>query len=180
MGLRGPAPKPEAARLRKNADYRPVTHLKDGETVKAPYPPDETWHPHAIALYEAYENSPQATLFVETDWMACYLMCEAISRELKPQFIGFRDTHEVLQVNGRDEVRPATEPLMAKLPIKGASMSAITKMMTGLLTTEADRRRLSIEIDKLGRQAEPEQTAGQAVVADFMEKFAKKKQEQQA
>src|SRR5690606_21193089 len=112
MGTRGPAPKRSDARLRKNTDYAPITKVsaEDGPTP-APYLPDEHWHPTAVALYESYQNSPQAKLYVETDWVKIYLMCEAVSRELKPQFIGFAEGVEVVEVNGHEVAQPIKKPV---------------------------------------------------------------------
>jgi hypothetical protein len=170
MGKRGPAPKAEADRLRQNADYKPSTYVQAGEIVEPPHKADETWHPQAIAIYESYSRSAQAHLFEESDWAKVYLMCEAISRELKPQFIGFSET-----------VNPDTgmiekKPLQAKVPIKGATLNAVGQWMTTLLTTEADRRRANVEIRRTSEA--PEQSAGEAAVASLREAMVRRDERQ--
>lgn len=176
MGLRGPAPKPEGARLRRNGDYAPVTKIEGGEGSNvAPYEADENWHKQAIALYEAYQNSPQSELFVESDWVKVYVMCEALSRELKPQFIGFAEAVQVFEENGVERHEIVKKPVQGTVPLKGATLNALNSWMTSLLTTEADRRRLSIEISKAN--AEPEKSAGDKAmdnVYDLLKRGGKK------
>ena len=87
--------------------------------------------------YLSLAQSGQAEFYEPSDWAVAFLMAESISRDLKPQFVGFRQT-------GRQE----TVPEYAVVPLKGASLSAYLKAMTDLLVTEGARRRAGIELQR--------------------------------
>jgi len=166
VGARGPVGKPEAERIRRNAGYKPSTYVQNEGRIQPPFDADETWHPQAIAIYESLANSAQASLFEESDWAKAYLMCESMSRELKPQFIGFSET-----------VNPDTgaiekKPLQARIPIKGATLNAWNSWMTTLLMTEGDRRRVNVEVKRTNEVEvmSPSSSAVASLVAKMNEK----------
>lgn len=123
MGTRGPAPKRSDQRRRRN---------KRPETVTAPTgksggagggsrrPPVRAhWHPLAKTWYRALAESGQSAFYEPSDWATALVLGEALSKHLQ-----------------------ADEPLQASLLatfLKGSSM---------LLATEADRRRLVVELQR--------------------------------
>jgi hypothetical protein len=64
------------------------------------------------------------------------VLAESLSRDLKPQVVGF--TKE-------------GEPVIASVPIKGASLTAYLRGMSSLLVTEGDRRRIQLELELVKR-----------------------------
>lgn len=131
MGTRGPPPKRESQRRRRNKPDRPITKGQ-GAAVVEPPKGNSRWHPVAKRWFASLASSGQSAYFEPSDWATAELVAESISRDLRPQPIGVND---------------AGEPVMAELPIKGASLAAYLKAMTNLLTTEGDRRRAGLELD---------------------------------
>jgi len=135
MGTRGPVPKRSDQRRRAN---KPTS----GEVSKAPaaavVPVPETaeeWHPVAQRWFDSLAESGQSRFYEPSDWATAYLVAESISRDLNPQFVG---------VTAGD----SSEPIYEVIPLKGASLSAYLKAFGNLLTTEGDRRRASIELQR--------------------------------
>lgn len=149
MGKRGPAGKPEHARLRQNSDYVPHTKIDEDTVTPAPHEPDEAWHPIATEFWHAFQETAHTSLWAKSDWMKLYLMCEQISREMNPQFVGFSETWD------HDADQMVKKPVRATLPMKGATLSALGQWMTTLGTTYADRLRLEIELGKPGTASGP-------------------------
>lgn len=132
MGTRGPAPKRSDQRRRANKP-------EAGEPTKAPGAAeveipeaDAEWHPVARRWYESLATSGQRAFYEPSDWATAYLLAESMSRELHPQPI----------VSSEGEVT------MVRFPPKAASVAAWLKGTTALLATEADRRRVSLELER--------------------------------
>jgi hypothetical protein len=141
MGLRGPAPKAStelmghgAAKARE--ERVTIVEPEKIDTVVEPPAADENWHPIAVGWYNSLAASAQRMFYEPSDWAMAYLVAESISRDLKPQFVGFNPT--------------TGEPTIQKIPIKGASLAAYLKAMNALLVSEGDRRRANIEIARAG------------------------------
>lgn len=104
---------------------------KDGKTDQAKVagsavkapPVSGHWHPAAKAWFRSLAESGQSQFFEPSDWQAARLLAEAMSRHLKSK-------------------RPSA-----------VMFAALWSAMGDLLTTEASRRRVRIEIE---RTAEPE------------------------
>lgn len=109
---------------------QPVTGSADDE--------DSGWHPIALELWESFKRSGQALYWEPSDWAVAKLVCESISRDLKPQVVG---------VAPASEFGPA-EVVKDRIPLKGASLGAYAKMFGQLMLTEGERRRLSIELER--------------------------------
>ncbi len=77
-----------------------------------------SWHPLARKMYLALKSSGQSAFFEPSDWAAAQLAAEATSRMLE------------------------AEKLSAML------LTAVDGMWARLLVTEADRRRLKIELER--------------------------------
>lgn len=79
MGERGPVPKRESQRRRRNKPERPVTHAATNVDVKIPEPHHE-WHPMATGFYEALRSSGQSQFYTAADWHAAHLCASLMSR----------------------------------------------------------------------------------------------------
>lgn len=136
----GPAPKKDAERRRRNkpdvaVEVVNLDELIAGE-VEIPVP-DEDWHPTARLMYESVKRSGQVIWMEPSDWSTLYLMCESLSRDLKPQVVGISEE--------------SGEAIYAVIPLKGASLNAYLKAMASLMMLEGDRRRLRIELERKKR-----------------------------
>lgn len=171
MGARGPVPKPTAQRRRRNkpktatakapATPKPAAAKKKTtsaatRTKRAPANgiprPDADWHPAAKRLYESLKKSGQSDFYVASDWAFAWVVCESLSRDLKPQVVGI--------------VEETGEVVRAIIPLKGASLAAYLKAMTSLLATEGDRRRAGIELERENRgDAKPQRSV--TVLSDY-------------
>lgn len=131
----------------------PVT----GEVVEdAEETPTGAWHPIAREMWDAMSRSGQALLWEPSDWAIAKLVCESISRDLKPQVVG---------VAPASEFGPA-EVVRERIPLKGASLGAYAKMFGQLMLTEGERRRLSIELERTRLHMEPKGDAKVVKITD--------------
>lgn len=120
MGTRGPVPKREDQRRRRNApEVETATAPSanpDGATAPEPEP---DWHPIARRWYESLVNSGQSFFFEPSDWAQAAYVAEAMSRNLNQ---GQR--------------------------LSGQLFASVISAASDLLTTEGSRRRLRIELSK--------------------------------
>lgn len=82
MAGRGPAPKPADQRRRRNADPVAAIPLSDdgkkrGPTLRA-LTGTSAWADQTIAWYETWRSSPQAQVFLGTDWRRLALLAPAV------------------------------------------------------------------------------------------------------
>lgn len=67
------APKPDATRRRRNAPTHGETVLPDDEEVRGPsladLAPGREFRPETNAWFETWRRSPQAAVFIGTDWL---------------------------------------------------------------------------------------------------------------
>lgn len=105
---------------------------------------DDDWHPMVKALWESIRSSGQSVHYEPSDWMVAMIICESLSRELKPQFVGFE--HRFNKDAGEMEDRARFETI----PIKGGNLSSILKAFHVLMLTEGDRRRMRLELSRQG------------------------------
>ena len=160
---RGPIPKRTEVRRRVNApdDGIEVSKALGADDVVSPEP-DLDWHPIAYDWYLSLEESGQQRYYEPSDWMTAYILAEQLSRLLKPRFVG-------MESSAGGDVR-------AKImctPMNGGEMQAIFKGMSDLLTTEAARRRMRIELQRPDGST-PGIPAGQSAVVDARARFGKK------
>lgn len=156
MGDRGPIPKRSEERRRRNktdSEGRPnepdVVEV-DEETTVAP-PPDENWHSYAADFYESCVDSVQSRFFEPSDWQVLRMACEVQTRMLEDQPM------KLVDEDGAERIE------WVRMPVRGADLSALAKVWSSLLVTEADRRRLNLEIQRKSREAEAPATAEQVV-----------------
>jgi hypothetical protein len=148
MGKRGPLPAKGLQRKKgKQAAIDAAITVGQIEVdVEAPYEPNDAWHPIARSTYDSVQRSGQAEFYTESDWAKLYLVCDQLSLNLKPTFVGFAKQAEVLTVNGKEEVHYINKPIAGVVPMNGATLNAIQAMMTSLGISEGDRRRMGIEL----------------------------------
>lgn len=156
MGERGPVPNRSEERRRRNKtdesgrSIEPEKLEVDAPPVTAPEPVDG-WHELARAFWDDVVASPQSRYYERSDYAALRLMCEDMHRNLEEQPIS---------VGSGEDARLE----MVTLPMKGATLSAYTKIMASLLVTEGDRRRLQVEIERKNAEAELAPTADGVVL----------------
>jgi hypothetical protein len=154
VGQHGPIPKRSQERRRRNktdsegAPLEPDIVEVDEEPVTAPEP-DENWHSYAIDFYLGCVDSVQAQFFEPSDWQALRMACEVQSRLLKDQPM------KVADADGGERIE------WVKMPVKGADLSALSKVWSSLMVTEGDRRRLRLEIQRAAATPDLPATAEQ-------------------
>jgi len=82
MGQRGPIPKRDSQRRRRNEESKADQVTFDGTPVEAP-PADENWHKVARDLYESLAESGQAQFYEPSDWQQAVWLAHETSRFLK-------------------------------------------------------------------------------------------------
>lgn len=162
----GPVPKKDAERRRRNktpdnggmsAIPAEVVNLDVAIAGEVEVPVmDKDWHPIAKQMWESQIKSGQVLWMEPSDWAILYTLCESLSRDLKPQVIGISEE--------------TGKPIMATIPLKGASLNAYLKAFASLLMTEGDRRRLRIELERQKRLDAAAE--GDGKVVDIVEKRA--------
>ena len=138
-GARGPVPKRSSERRRRNKDSQVETVKPITATVDAPAA-DPKWHPIAHDWYESLKTSGQAQYFEPSDWQYARYVADVMSRNLKQ-----------------------------RAKFSSVLFAAVTSAMNDLLTTEAARRRVRLEIERGG---EGEQPAGVIAMADYQKRLA--------
>lgn len=133
MGERGPIPKRSEERRRQNKPEKPIDTVPTTGRVRAPAA-DKEWHPIAKRLYASLKKSGQSKFFEPSDWATAHLICESLSRDLRPQVVGIAEK--------------TGEAVEATIPLKGASLAAYLKAFAALGMTEGDRRRMGIEVKR--------------------------------
>lgn len=157
MGTRGPIPERTDQVRRRNKKDVDAVEVDDAAPVEAPAP-DDDWHEIAREWFEALADSGQAVFYEPSDWATARLIAESMSRDLNEQPIG------VDERTGR--------PVMARIPLKGASLAAYLKACGVLGVTEGDRRRLQIELHRGERMVDPEEERAGATITDIAAKLA--------
>ncbi|WP_456114857.1 phage terminase small subunit [Streptomyces katsurahamanus] len=120
MGTRGPVPKREDQRRRRNSPEVETATAPSANPDGATAPPAEAdWHPIARRWYDSLVHSGQAFFFEPSDWAQAAYVAEAMSRNLNQ---GQR--------------------------LSGQLFASVISAASDLLTTEGSRRRLRIELSK--------------------------------
>jgi hypothetical protein len=163
MGLRGPAPRRDGERRRRNEpEGGPAEELGPNELKGLPFevdlspgPPDlavllateSDWHPLVTEVWNSMQRDPARKWMTSGDWAALAIHCESLSRELEEQIISVTKEGEVIR---------------GKKPVMGATLSAFLKLLDHIGVTEAARLRLRKEVTLF-----PTHTAKIAAVADI-------------
>ncbi|MGA4964501.1 phage terminase small subunit [Streptomyces pseudogriseolus] len=122
MGVTGPIPKRSEERRRRNKGDGPAL-VQAPSAPPAELPdlpePDPNWHEIAIDWYLSLRESGQAAFYQPSDWAVARYAAELMSRGLS-----------------------------SDRPPNGQYVAALNSVMTSLLTTEGDRRRARIELER--------------------------------
>lgn len=129
MGTRGPVPE-RSDNLSRDRDAnrggRPDVTKGVMRPVDIP-DADPEWHPIAKMLWESLEQSGQSDFYQQTDWAFAYSLCEDLSMYKKP----------FTSATGVEYHKRS-----------GQMLATIYSAMSNLLVTEADRRRVRIELEE--------------------------------
>ena len=122
MGVHGPIPKRSEERRRRNKDDGPgLIQAPSGAPEDLPElpEPEPLWHPIATDWYLSLRESGQAAFYEPSDWAVARYVAELMSRGLS-----------------------------SDRPPNGQYVAALNSAMSSLLTTEGDRRRARMELER--------------------------------
>lgn len=131
---RGPVPKRTDQRRRRNTPDVPTTAVVPPATPVSQPPLDFPAHPVAEAWYRSLAVSGQAVFYEPSDWQAARVVAFDLTRHL----------------NSRR--------------VSAQMLAAVWSAMGDLLTTEAARRRVRVEIERHGEDAARAEAAKVAVL----------------
>lgn len=150
--VRGPSPKRDAERVRKEEPERGLaTEISPEDLESLPFdvellvePPraNEDWHEIAILIYDALRRDPARMWMGAADWAISYLMCENISREMKPQAIGVVEGGIDFESGEKIAGHVAREIV----PMKGQTVTAILRWAAMNGISEAGRLAIRREV----------------------------------
>lgn len=140
MGTHGPIPKRSEERRRRNKDDGPeLIQAPAGapEDLPALPDPDPNWHDIAVDWYLSLRESGQAAFYEPSDWAVARYAAELMSR--------------VLDCSERGP--------------NGQLVAALNSVMASLLTTEGDRRRARMELER--KPVKQQGPASVTAIADY-------------
>lgn len=114
----GPVGKRSDERIRRNEPDIPVTKLPVKGLVKQPPLGIADAHPIVTQLWDSLKNSAQARFYEPSDWAYARMALHFANKEIW---------------SGKPN---------------GQIVATVNQMLTGLLVTEGDRRRLNLEIER--------------------------------
>ncbi len=132
----GPAPKREDERIRRNENVVPLTTVPMVGIVQVPDLLVPEPHELVTSLWESLKDSGQARYYEPSDWAYAQLTMHVIDGMLK-----------------------------SSRGVSSLILSEVNKMMSNLLVTEGDRRRVRMEV---ARQDAKEASGGKVIQASDM------------
>lgn len=139
MGDRGPVPARSDQKVRRNLPDTPIATITAIGPVEIPDLGIPNAHPMVRDLYESMKTSAQKVYYEPSDWQYARITLHFVNRLLK-------------------STKPSAQML-----------ASVNQMLTSLLLTEGDRRRVRIEVER--QQAE-------GVVIDVADMFRQQLQAQ--
>lgn len=139
MGSRGPIPERSEARRRRNKEDGPgLVQAPSGPPPDLPDLPDADllWHPIAADWYLSLRESGQAAFYQPSDWAVARYAADLMSKVL-----------------------------MSERGPNGQLVAALNSVMASLLTTEGDRRRARMELER--KPAAKQVPASVTAIADY-------------
>ena len=125
MGVKGPIGKRDEERVRRNIPENPTETVTMIGTVKIPELGDMSYegetHPLISEMYDAIKASAAVKYYEPTDWQFARLTLYTLNQEL---------------IASRHQGKP----------VGAMKLTAINQMLSALLLTEGDRRRVRLEI----------------------------------
>lgn len=118
MGTRGPVPKRDSQRRRRNKPEVQATEADGAAEVAVPKG-NARWHPVARRWFDALAVSGQSRFYEPSDWATAEVLAESMSRDLREG-----------------------------APINSGRLAAYLKGFSSLLATEGDRRRVRLELSR--------------------------------
>ncbi|MFF8829322.1 hypothetical protein [Streptomyces sp. NPDC015131] len=143
MGAHGPIPKRSEERRRRNKDDGPeLLQAPSGPPAQLPDlpEPEDSWHEIATDWYLSLRESGQAAFYQPSDWATARYAAELMSRLLNTD----------------------------RAP-NGQLVAALNSVMSALLTTEGDRRRARIELER--KPAVQPAPASVTAIADYQSRI---------
>lgn len=144
MGARGPVGKRSEERMghRSKEEKDSVTKAPSGAPVDLPDLPDADplWHPIAADWYLSLRESGQAAFYQPSDWAVARYAADLMSKVL-----------------------------MSERGPNGQLVAALNSVMSSLLTTEGDRRRARMELER--RKPAPQGDAKVTALDDYRSAF---------
>lgn len=137
MGAHGPIPKRSEERRRRNKDDGPelIQAPSGGPEGLPDLPvPDDLWHPIATDWYLSLRVSGQSAFYEPSDWAMSRYAADLMSKVL-----------------------------LSERGPNGQLVAALNSVMSSLLTTEGDRRRARMELERKKPRAE---TSGSVTALD--------------
>ena len=116
---KGPVPKRSEERIRRNIDPIPIDKIQAYGYVSQPPLGIENAHPLVVDFYRSLGESAQNKYYEPSDWQYARIVCDYLNRELQ---FGKRSAQ---------------------------MLANIQAMMNDLLVTEASRRRVRMEVERL-------------------------------
>lgn len=145
----GPVGKRDEERRRRNKPEVEVEKVNLDELisqeVEVPIA-DPEWEPMIIEFWDSLKKSGQAIWYEPSDWMMAYVALEVLDRWLKPQDVKVGQIGNARDEAGGGDITYVFEQKIVAMP--GSVLSAFQKVMTSLMVTEGDRRRLRIELER--------------------------------
>lgn len=143
---RGPVPKRSNEgdrRTQAKKENKPGGISRASHGSKVTIPePNQEWHPIALMVWKGALESGQSRFYESSDWAVLYSFCD-----------------DLTYYKNRSK--------------RSAQMlTALNSMMTSLLLTEADRRRVQIELDR--RTDEELESAGVTMLKKFVEEHKRR------
>lgn len=154
MGVRGPIGKRDEERVRRNTPDSPTDTVQMIGTVAIPELGDishqgET-HQLILDMYQSIKDSAAVKFYEPTDWQFARLTLYTLNQELI-----------AAQHNGK--------------PVGAMKLTAINQMLSALLLTEGDRRRVRLEIERSSSDT-PEGGAKVVSMTDMLKQRLAEKQ----
>ena len=151
MGSRGPVPKRDAERRRRNKPEHETTTITSDQQVRVPAA-DRSWCARAKRLWQAAKNGPMADRYQSTDWQQLALYCDLMTTLLRPGRMSPRMEAAIRSAVAelglsRDE-RLYLEWLLAPVRPSAQMVASMNTLAVGLGLTEGDRLRMRIEITR--------------------------------
>ena len=139
MGTRGPIPKRDEERIRRNTPDVPTETITVIGSFEIPELGIDDPHPFVTDFYESLKDSGQARYYEPSDWQYARLALLLLD--------------EALKIPGRQGISPM-------------KVQNVIGMLSDLLVTEGDRRRVRMEVER--------DTGAEAQVVDLAEEMKKR------